>query len=108
MPLRHGYDDGTVTSRMIPSKSKVAPLPPVTILRLEQLCACFTVNPNYRKCAGVKFERSAVLAGQYGCTLLDYGKRQRLSIIRCQPSQRGADVYRPDADLACFLGGEPR
>ena len=69
--LQHGYDDGTVTSRMIPSKSKVAPLPPVTILRLEQLCACFTFNPNYRKCAGVKFERSAVLVGQYGCTLLD-------------------------------------
>ena len=37
--LRHGYGDGSVTSRMIASKSKVAPLTPVTIPRLELMAA---------------------------------------------------------------------
>lgn len=37
--LRHSYEDGTVTSRMIASKSKVAPLTPTTIRRLELMAA---------------------------------------------------------------------
>ena len=37
--IRHGYDDGSVTSRMKASKSKVAPLTHVTIPRLELMAA---------------------------------------------------------------------
>ena len=42
--LQHGYDDGTVTSRMIASKDKVAPLIPVTIPRLELMGAVLALR----------------------------------------------------------------
>ncbi len=61
--LRHSYEDGTVTSRMIASKSKVVPLTPITVLRLELMAAVFGVthDPVVCESVGVTVKGSALL-----------------------------------------------
>ena len=53
--LRHSYEDGTVTSMMIASKSKVVPLTtPITVLRLELMAAVFGVTHDPVVCESVR------------------------------------------------------